>query len=84
MHAPRNAFFLVFGLSVLIGLGLGIANIVSPGLVSLSLNGHVVAGMENIWLGLFVSAVPGFILGPVAMGVRSRVTGTRQSNKETE
>ncbi len=72
MPSPKAAFFLVFGMSILIGLGIGSLNLASPDTVALTLDGKNIEGMGGIWLSLFASTLPGAILGVVAMGVRSR------------
>ena len=84
MPLALRTFLMILGVFVLLGLGLGIANLVLPDLVSLSWDGRNVEGLDSIWVGLFASVVPGFVLGIVGAGVRSRVAGKPAARKETE
>ena len=84
MPLALRTFLTILGVFVLLGFGLGIANLVLPELVSLSWDGRNVEGLDSIWVGLFASVVPGFVLGVVGAGVRSRISGRTPARKETE
>ncbi|HTM78980.1 MAG TPA: hypothetical protein VL133_15310 [Devosia sp.] len=74
MTPARWTFVVVFSLSVLLGLGIGISALVSPDSADLTLNGAPVAGMTAFWTALLSAAIPGIILGLIAAGIAALFT----------
>ncbi|MEO8686275.1 MAG: hypothetical protein ABI414_15715 [Devosia sp.] len=69
MTPARWTFVIVFGLSVLIGLVIGITALVSPGAADVTLNGAKVTGMTAFWTSLVSGAIPGVIFGLIIAGI---------------
>jgi hypothetical protein len=69
MSRPLKVFLWVFGIGLVFGLLLGIANLVAPDAVSVTLNDENVEGMTGVWTGLISGGVPGLILGLIAAGI---------------
>ncbi len=74
MSLAKKVFFGVFGASLLLGLLMGLLNLVLPEAVSISLNGENVEGLSALWTSIFVSAIPGLIFGLIAAGVTALFT----------
>ena len=69
MTPARWTFVVIFGLSIGIGLLIGIMNLVNPDWANISLNGAKVTGMTGFWTALLSGAVPGLIFGLIIAGI---------------
>jgi hypothetical protein len=69
MTPARWTFAVVFGLSIMVGLVIGIIELVAPDAASVSLNGQDVTGMTGFWTAVISGAVPGLILGLIIAGI---------------
>ncbi len=69
MSLAKKVFFGVLGASLLLGLFLGLGNLIMPEAVSVTLNDKNVEGLPALWTSIFVSAIPGVIFGLIAAGI---------------
>jgi len=69
MTPARWTFTIILGLSLLIGLGIGITELVAPDVSTVTLNGADVTGMTGFWTALLSSAIPGAIFGLIIAGI---------------
>ncbi len=69
MSTAKKVFFWIFGLSLGLGLLLGLLNLVMPELVSVTLNNENVEGITALWTSLFSAAIPGLIFALMGAGV---------------
>jgi hypothetical protein len=69
MTPARWTFVVIFGLSLIVGLGIGITELVAPNVSTVSLNGQDVTGMTGFWTALISGAVPGLIFGLIVAGI---------------
>ena len=69
MTPARWTFTIILGLSLLMGLGIGITELVAPDVSTVTLNGADVTGMTGFWTALLSSAIPGAIFGLIIAGI---------------
>jgi hypothetical protein len=69
MTPARWTFVIIFGLGVLVGLLIGVVNLVSPDAASVTLNGAKVTGMTGFWTALMSGAIPAAIFGLIIAGI---------------
>jgi ABC-type Fe3+ transport system permease subunit len=69
MPIAKKVFFGVLVASMLLGLLIGLANLIMPEAVSVSLNDKNVEGLTALWTSIIVSGIPGVIFGVIAMCV---------------
>ncbi len=69
MSTAKKVFLWIFGASLLLGLFMGIGNLIMPEAISVSLNDKNVEGIKALWTSIFVSAIPGVIFGLIAAGI---------------
>jgi hypothetical protein len=69
MTPARWTFLVIFGLSLITGLLIGIMNLVNPDSANVVLNGQKVTGMTGFWTALISGAIPGLILGLIIAGI---------------
>lgn len=69
MTPARWTFVVILGLSLLVGLIVGVVELVAPGAASVSLNGQDVTGMTGFWTALLSGAIPGVIVGLIVAGI---------------
>ena len=77
MTPARWTFVAIFGLSLVIGLLIGIMNLVNPDAANITLNGAKVTGMTGFWTALVSGAVPGLIFGLIVAGIVALFTRKR-------
>ena len=69
MTPARWTFVVIFGLSLVTGLLIGIMNLVNPDSANIVLNGEKVTGMTGFWTALVSGAIPGLIIGLIVAGI---------------
>ncbi|MEO6013724.1 MAG: hypothetical protein ABIQ30_09105 [Devosia sp.] len=69
MTPARWTFVVILGLSLALGLVIGILNLINPDLASISLNGAKVTGITGFWTALLSSGIPGLIFGLIVAGI---------------
>ena len=69
MTPARWTFVVIFGLSLVTGLLIGITNLVNPDSANIVLNGEKVTGMTGFWTALVSGAIPGLIIGLIIAGI---------------
>ena len=79
MTPARWTFVIVFGLSLLIGLVIGITALVSPDAADVTLNGAKVTGMTAFWTSLISGAIPGVIFGLIFAGIVALFTRRKKA-----
>jgi hypothetical protein len=79
MTPARWTFLVIFGLSIAIGLLIGIVNLVNPDWANISLNGAKVTGMTGFWTALISGAIPGLIFGLIVAGIVALFTRKKKA-----
>ncbi len=69
MTPARWTFLVIFGLGVLLGLVIGVTNLVSPDAANVTLNGAKVTGMTGFWTALISGTIPSAIFGLIIAGI---------------
>lgn len=69
MTPARWTFVTIFGLGIVIALGMGITNLVAPGAVDIKLNGEPAVGIAGIWAALLAWGIPTALFGLIAAGI---------------
>lgn len=80
MTPARWTFVVIFGLSLLMGLGIGITELVAPNVSTVTLNGQDVTGMTGFWTALVSGAVPGLIFGLIVAGIVALFTRKKKAS----
>ena len=70
---------MIFGLSLAIGLLIGIMNLVNPDSANITLNGAKVTGLTGFWTALLSGAVPGLIFGLIVAGIVALFTRRKKA-----
>ena len=79
MTPARWTFVVIVGLSLGIGLLIGILNLINPDWANISLNGAKVTGMTGFWTALISGAVPGLIFGLIVAGIVALFTRKKKA-----
>jgi len=79
MTPARWTFVVIFGLGLLIGLVIGIINLVAPDAANVTLNGAKVTGMTGFWTALLSGAIPAGTFGLIIAGIVALFTRKRQA-----
>jgi hypothetical protein len=79
MTPARWTFVVIFGLSLAIGLLIGIMNLVNPDSANITLNGAKVTGMTGFWTALMSGAIPGLIFGLIVAGIVALFTRRKKA-----
>jgi hypothetical protein len=79
MTPARWTFVVIFGLSLAVGLVIGIVNLVNPDAANITLNGAKVTGMTGFWTALMSSAIPGLIFGLIIAGIVALFTRRKKA-----
>ena len=79
MTLARWTFVVIFGLSIAIGLLIGIMNLVNPDAANITLNGAKVTGMTGFWTALMSGAIPGLIFGFIVAGIVALFTRKKKA-----
>ncbi|MEO7222218.1 MAG: hypothetical protein ABIY37_07070 [Devosia sp.] len=80
MTPARWTFVVIFGLSLLMGLAIGITELVAPNVSTVTLNGQDVTGMTGFWTALISGAVPGLIFGLIVAGIVALFTRRKKAS----
>ncbi len=80
MTPARWTFAIILGLSLLMGLGIGIIELVAPNVSAVTLNGQDVTGMTGFWTALLSSAIPGLIFGLIVAGIVALFTRKKKAS----
>jgi len=79
MTPARWTFVVIFGLSLAMGLVIGIINLVNPDAANITPNGAKVTGMTGFWTALMSSAIPGLIFGLIVAGIVALFTRRKKA-----
>ncbi len=79
MTPARWTFVIIFGLSLVMGLVIGITELVAPDVSTVTLNGQDVTGMTGFWTALISGAVPGLIFGLIVAGIVALFTRRKKA-----
>ncbi len=77
MTPARWTFVAIFGLAIVVGLVIGITELVAPNVSTVTLNGEDVTGMAGFWTALMSGAIPGLIFGLIIAGIVALFTRKR-------
>lgn len=77
MTPARWTFVVVLGLSLLLGLSIGIVNLINPEAANITLNDQNVTGMTGFWTALLSAGIPGLIFGLIIAGIVALFTRKR-------
>ena len=79
MTPARWTFVVIFGLSIGIGLLIGVLNLINPDWASITLNDQKVTGMTGFWTALMSGAIPGLIFGLIVAGIVALFTRKKKA-----
>jgi hypothetical protein len=80
MSPARKTFVWIFGISLGIGLLVGVIELIAPDLASVTLNGEDVTGVAGFVTATAIGGVVGLILGLIIGGIVKLATrGTRKA-----
>jgi len=79
LSMPKKVFWSIFGLGLIVGLFIGLINLISPGAGNVTLNGENVEGVTALLTSIFASAIPALIFGLLAAGITSIFTRKKKS-----
>ena len=79
MTPSRWTFVVIFGLSLVMGLAIGITELVAPNVSTVTLNGQDVTGMTGFWTALISGAIPGLIFGLIVAGIVALFTRKKKT-----
>jgi len=80
MSPPRKAFTWIFGGGLILGLAIGLVELVAPNAASVSLNDQDVTGVAGLVVATCIGAFAGLILGLIAAGIVKLATrGSRRA-----
>ena len=80
MTPARWTFVVIFGLSLVMGLVIGITELVAPNVSTVTLNGQDVTGMTGFWTALVSGAIPGLIFGLIVAGIVALFTRKKKAD----
>ena len=79
MTPARWTFVIIFGGCLLLGLGMGVVNLIAPGTASITLNGAPAEGMAGVWTALLAWGIPGLIFGLIVAGIVALFTRKKKA-----
>lgn len=74
MSLPLKVFLGVFLFGTVVGLVIGITELVAPEVSTVTLNDQDVTGMTAFWTALVSGAAPGLVIGLIAAGITKLFT----------
>ena len=80
MTPARTAFVVILGLCLLLGLAMGVVNLVAPGAASITFNGAPATGVAGVFVSLFAWGILGLIFALVVAGVVALFTRRRKTS----
>jgi hypothetical protein len=69
MTPARWTFVAIFGGCLVIGLIMGVVNLVAPGTSSITFNDQPATGVTGVGVALLAWGIPGLIFGLIVMGI---------------
>lgn len=69
MTPARWTFLIIFGGCLLLGLGMGVVNLIAPGTANITFNGAPAEGLAGVGTGMLAWGVPGLIFGLIVAGI---------------
>ena len=69
MTPARWTFLIIFGGCLLLGLGMGVVNLIWPGAATITFNGQPATGVAGIGVGILAWGAPGLIFGLIVAGI---------------
>ncbi len=82
MSLARKVFWVIFGFGLLLGLAIGLINLVFPGAASVRLNGEQVEGITGLLTALVAGGIPGFIFALIGAGLVSLFTRGKKKDEQ--
>ena len=79
MTPARWTFAIIFGLCLVLGLGMGLVNLVAPGTASITYNGAPAKGINGVIVGTAAWGFPGLIIGLIVAGIVALFTRKKKS-----
>jgi hypothetical protein len=79
MTPARWTFVGIFGICLLLGLGMGVVNLIAPGTANITLNGAPATGMSGVWTALLAWGIPGLIFGLIIAGIVALFTRKKKA-----
>jgi hypothetical protein len=75
----RWTFAIIFGGCLLLGLGMGLVNLIWPGTANITLNDQPATGMTGVWVALMAWGIPGLIFGLIIAGIVALFTRRKKA-----
>lgn len=79
MTPARWTFAVIFGVFLLIGIGMGVVNLVAPGAADISFNGAAATGPVGIVVAGSIWGIFGLIFGLIIAGIVALFTRKRKA-----
>lgn len=79
MTPARWTFVAIFGGCLLLGLGMGVVNLVAPGTANITFNDQPATGVNGIWVALMAWGIPGLIFGLIVAGIVALFTRRKKA-----
>ena len=79
MTPARWTFVIIFGLGLVIGLVIGITELVAPDASTVTRNGQDATGMTGFWTALMSGAIPSLIFGLIIAGIVALFTRKKKA-----
>ncbi len=79
MTPARKVFFGVLGAAVILGLLMGLLNVVAPDASSVSMNGEELEGWGSVPVAMGIWGVMGLIFGLIAAGITALFTRKKKA-----
>jgi hypothetical protein len=77
MTPARWTFVIIFGGCLLLGLGMGVVNLIWPGTASITFNDQPATGTTGVLVALMAWGIPGLIFGLIVAGIVALFTRNR-------
>lgn len=79
MTPARWTFVAIFGGCLLLGLGMGVVNLIWPGASNITFNDQPATGMTGVWVALLAWGAPGLIFGLIIAGIVALFTRKKKA-----
>ena len=79
MTPARWTFVIIFGGCLLLGLAMGVVNLIAPGTTNITFNDAPATGMAGVWTALLAWGIPGAIFGLIIAGIVALFTRKKKA-----
>ena len=79
MTPARWTFVIIFGGCLLLGLAMGVVNLLAPGTANITFNDQPATGMTGVLVALLAWGIPGLVLGLIVAGIVALFTRAKKA-----